>query len=101
MSQNWTPPPPGGAASPAGAPPPNYLVPAILVTLFCCLPAGIVSIIFATQVNSKYSAGDVQGALNASKNAKLWTMVGAGLGLVVIVIYVIIIALGAASGSMR
>ena len=101
MSQNWTPPPPGGTAGPAGGPPPNYLVPAILVTLFCCLPAGIVSIIFATQVNSKFASGDVQGAMNASKNAKLWTMVGAGLGLVVIVIYIIIAVIGAASGGMR
>ena len=98
MSQNWTPPPPGGAAGgPAGAPPSNYLVPAILVTLFCCLPAGIVAIIFATQVNSKYAAGDIQGAMNASKNAKTWTMVGAGVGLVVIVIYIILIGLGAAT----
>lgn len=101
MSQNWTPPPPTGAAGgpPAGGPPPNYLVPAILVTLFCCLPGGIVSIIFATQVNSKYAAGDVQGAMNASKNAKMWTMISAGIGLVIIVIYIIIGVLGAVGGS--
>ncbi len=101
MSQNWTPPPPAGAAGgpPVGGPPPNYLVPAILVTLFCCLPGGIVSIIFATQVNSKYAAGDVQGAMNASKNAKMWTMISAGLGLVVIVIYIIVGVLGAVGGS--
>ena len=37
---------------------PNYLVQAILTTLFCCLPLGIVSIVFATQVNSKLSVGD-------------------------------------------
>lgn len=89
MSQNWTPPPPGGAAGPAGAPPSNYLVPAILVTLFCCLPAGVAAIIFATQVNSKYAAGDVQGAMNASKNAKTWTMVSAGLGIAIWVIVII------------
>jgi hypothetical protein len=97
MSQNWTPPPAGAGAGPAGAPPPNYLVPAILVTLFCCLPGGIVAIIFATQVNSKYAAGDVQGAMGASKNAKLFTMISAGIGLVIIVIYAILIGIGAAS----
>ena len=87
MSQNWTPPPPGGAAAgPAGAPPPNYLIPAILVTLFCCLPGGIVAIIFATQVNGKYASGDVQGAMEASKKAKLFTMISAGIGVVLILI---------------
>jgi hypothetical protein len=96
MSQNWTPPPAGGAG-PAGAPPPNYLIPAILVTLFCCLPGGIVAIIFATQVNSKYAAGDVQGAMNASKNAKTWTMISGGIGVVIIIIYLIIGVLGAVS----
>lgn len=102
MSQNWTPPPPTGAAAggpPAGGPPPNYLVPAILVTLFCCLPGGIVSIIFATQVNSKYASGDIQGAMNASKNAKMWTMISAGIGVVIILIYVILGVLGAVGGS--
>ena len=100
MSQNWTPPPPTGAAGgPAGAPPPNYLVPAILATLFCCLPGGIVAIIFATQVNSKYAAGDMQGAMDASKKAKLFTMISAGIGLVVIILYAILIGLGAMSGS--
>ena len=96
MSQNWTPPPPAGAgAGPAGAPPSNYLVPAILVTLFCCLPAGVVAIINATQVNSKYAAGDIQGAMNASKNAKTWTMIAAGVGVVFIVIGIIINVIGA------
>ena len=97
MSQNWTPPPPTGGAGPAGAPPSNYLIPAILVTLFCCLPGGIVAIIFATQVNSKYAAGDIQGAMEASKKAKMFTMISAGVGVVVIIIYLIIGVLGAAS----
>jgi Interferon-induced transmembrane protein. len=29
----------------------NYLVQSILVTLCCCMPAGIVAIIYAAQVN--------------------------------------------------
>ena len=36
---------------------PNHLVWAILSTLFCCLPLGIVSIVFAAQVNGKLAAG--------------------------------------------
>jgi hypothetical protein len=99
MSQNWTPPPAGGAAGPGGAPPSNYLIPAILVTLFCCLPGGIVAIINATKVNSAYAAGDVQGAVAASQNAKKWVMISAGVGIAVWVIMVIINILGAVATS--
>lgn len=61
---------------------PNYLVQAILVTIFCCLPFGIVSIIFAAQVNSKAMVGDIQGAIASSKQAKLWAWVAFGIGIV-------------------
>jgi hypothetical protein len=79
MSQNWNPPPPPQYA-PANIP--NYLIPAILATVLCCLPAGVVSIIYAAQVNGKVAAGDIQGAMDASKNAKTWMYVSVGLGIV-------------------
>ncbi len=72
-----------------GTPPENYLVWAILVTIFCCLPFGIVSIIFAAQVNSKWQSGDLEGARQASKNAKTWAWVSAGIGIVSIIIALI------------
>ena len=53
--------------------PKNYLIESILITLFCCQPFGIVGIVFASQVNSKYAIGDVEGAIQASKEAKKWT----------------------------
>ena len=49
---------------------PSYLVPAILCTLFCCMPAGVVAIVFAAQVDTKAKVGDVEGAERASANAK-------------------------------
>jgi hypothetical protein len=55
MSQDWTPPPPAGASANV----PNYLIPAI-ISLFCCLPLGIVGVIFAAQVNGKVQAGDTR-----------------------------------------
>lgn len=81
---------PGGGGY--GAPPnvPNYLIWAILSTLFCCLPAGIVAIVYASQVDGKVRSGDYEGAVQASNNAKTWTFVSAGLGLVVGIIYAII-----------
>jgi len=73
MSQQWTPPPAGGAPNI-----PNYLVPAILATLFCCLPLGVVSIIFATQVNTKVAEGDIAGAMEASRKAKMFLYIAVG-----------------------
>ena len=60
---------------------PNYLVQAILVTIFCCLPFGIVSIVYAAQVNGKLVAGDISGARQASTNAKTWAWIAFGVGL--------------------
>lgn len=59
---------------------PNHLVFAILTTIFCCLPAWIVGIVFAAQVNGKVQAGDIAGAQRASKNAKTWSWVSLGMG---------------------
>ena len=88
MSQEWTPPPSSGA--PASVP--NYLVPAI-ISLFCCLPLGIVGVIFAAQVNSKVAAGDTAGALDSSKKAKLFSFIAIGLGLAGIVCYVLFVVI--------
>jgi hypothetical protein len=88
MAQEWNPPPGGAPASV-----PNYLVPAI-ISVFCCWPLAIVAIIFAAQVNGKVAAGDIQGAMDASKKAKLFSFISIGLGLAVILIYVILMVLG-------
>lgn len=90
---SYTPPPPRfdtPSAPPVGPQVPNYLVQSILVTLCCCLPLGIVAIIFAAQVNSKLAQGDVAGAMEASKNAKMWCWIAFGLGLVAIVIWMLV-----------
>lgn len=74
---------------------PNYLVWSILTTLFCCMPLGIVSIVFSAQVNGKAAAGDIAGAQLASENAKKWAKWSAIVGAVVIALYIIfMVALG-------
>lgn len=88
MAQEWNTPP---AGAPANVP--NYLVPAIL-SLLCCWPLSIVAIIFAAQVNGKVAAGDIQGAMDASKKAKLFSFIAIGLGLALILCYVILMVLG-------
>jgi hypothetical protein len=77
---SFTPPPPGSA--PGGPVIPNYLVQSILVTLCCCMPLGIVAIIFAAQVNQKLAAGDVAGAQEASRNAKKFCLIALVAGLI-------------------
>ena len=73
---------------------PNYLVFAILVTVLCCLPAGIPAIVFAAQVNGKLQAGDVAGAQAASKNAKMWCWIALGAGIAVFLIYGLLVTVG-------
>jgi hypothetical protein len=53
-----------------------------VVTACCCLPFGIAAIVFAAQVNSKLAAGDVPGAMESSRKAKMWCWIAFGLGLV-------------------
>lgn len=73
--------PPPAAAPVAGPAIANNLVWAILATICCCLPTGIVSIIYAAQVDGKVALGDYAGAQQAADNAKLWAWVSLGLGL--------------------
>jgi len=84
MAQEWTPPPAAGAPDKI----PNYLVLAILSAI-CCFPLGIISIVFAAQVNGKVAAGDTQGALDASKKAKMFSYIFLGLGILVWACYLI------------
>lgn len=76
------------------SPPPNYLVWAILTTILCCLPFGIVSIIYAAQVNSKWTVGDFAGAQSSSKNAKIWAWVSFGVGLAGVIVWAILVFVG-------
>lgn len=81
---------PSGYPPPGGRPPgattvPNYLVFAILTTLLCCLPAGVVAIVYAAQVNGKEASGDYAGAVDSSNKAKLWCIISAVVGLLAII----------------
>jgi hypothetical protein len=59
---------------------------AILTTIFCCLPAGIVSIVYAAQVSSRWRSGDQAGAFSASRKARTWAIIAALAGVVILVI---------------
>jgi Interferon-induced transmembrane protein len=96
----YPPPPAGGYQQPAGTQPNNHLVWAILTTLFCCLPLGIVSIVKSAQVSGLWSAGRYADAQQAADSAKKWAIWSAIIGIVAFVIYGVLIAAGAISMDM-
>ena len=69
----------GPEARPSARPPmpPTYLTWSILVTIFLCRIAGIVAIVYSTQVSSCYYAGNYEGAAHASRQARLWVRIPA------------------------
>lgn len=71
------------------SPPKTWLAESILVTLFCCLPFGVVGIVHAAKVESAFNAGDHDGADRASAEAKKWTMIGFWIGIVAIGLYLL------------
>lgn len=93
-------------AYPAGYAPgsvPNYLWQSIVVTVLCCLPFGVVSIIHAAKVDSLLAQGDIVGANAASQSAKKWAIAGVASWGAVIALYVlfflVMMVIGAASSS--
>ena len=60
----------------------NYLIESILSLIFCGGLLAIPAIIYAAQVDGKLAQGDYQGALEASKNAKLWLTIAVSVALV-------------------
>ncbi|TSD96683.1 CD225/dispanin family protein [Skermania sp. ID1734] len=63
---------------------------AILATIFCCLPLGIVSIVKSSQVNSLWAQGRSGEAMQAAEDAKkfaLWSLIAGLVGTVAWVIF--------------
>lgn len=75
----------------------NWLVEAILVTLLCCLPFGVVGIIFAAQVNTKQQAGDMEGAEKSRREAAKWTKLGFWIGIAGIILYILFVLIWGAA----
>ena len=63
--------------------PPTNLVWGILTTVLCCQLLGIVSIIYALQVKSKYDSGDFATAQQYSDRAAMWSIAAIVVGLII------------------
>lgn len=62
--------------------PPTNLVWAIISTVLCCLPAGVVAIVYAIKVTNKYREGDIEGAKRASETGAWWCIASIILGII-------------------
>ena len=71
--------------------PKSYLALAILTTIFCCLPFGIVSIVFAAKVDNYWNAGDYYHAEESSGKAKRWALAAIITGIVAGLAYTLLI----------
>lgn len=73
-----------GQAAPRDVPPmpPTRLGWNIAATILCCIPAGIIGIVFSAMVRNKYDQGDYDGALKASNRASLWFILSVVLGII-------------------
>ena len=78
-------------ATPTTAPK-TWLVESILVTVLCCLPFGIVGIVYASRVSSLLKSENYAEAVEASKNAGKWTKIGFIVGLVATLLYIAFLA---------
>ncbi|MGV8910544.1 MAG: CD225/dispanin family protein [Propionicimonas sp.] len=93
----------------APGPPPSYLVWAVLAARLGFTPLGLVALVYATQVNSRWAAGDIAGAHEASRKAKTFTiwsavtvaaLIAVAVGAIVLVVFAMAVMARFASGRM-
>jgi hypothetical protein len=78
-----------------GTKPPTYLWQSIACTILCCLPFGVVGIVYAAKVDGLAASGNMAAALDASNKAKFWCWMSFGATIVIFVLA----ALGGALGA--
>ncbi len=65
-----------------------YLVLSILTTICCCIPFGIVGIVYAAKINSAINAGDYAEAERSARNARIWIIAAAVIGVIVNIAFI-------------
>jgi len=81
--------------------PNSWLWQSIVATVLCCIPFGIVAIVYAAKVDSNYFNGMYEAAARAARNAKMWTLVAVGVGLLYLIIWTILFATGLLPDAME
>lgn len=68
--------------------PSSYLWLSILTTLFCCIPFGIVGIVYSGKVDGLWMQGRYDEAAKSSKKALTWSLIGIICSLLVWAVYI-------------
>ena len=85
-----------------GPPPENNLVWAILATVMCCLPLGIVALLKATKVDQLWYQGRYEEAQKAADDAKKWSIYSAvSVGIILVIYFVIVFFIMIAQGASQ
>ena len=92
--------PAASASQPEAVKPDNFLAWAIVSTILCCLPFGIVAIVYASQVDTYWFAGDHEAARRSSKRARTWTWVSVGVAAFCWLVYLLLVFVFAAAVSL-
>jgi hypothetical protein len=83
---------------------PSYMAWAIITLILCFWPTGIVAVVYASKVGNRLVVGDVPGAQEASRKAKMWCWITFGIavaGVVIAIIGFIIFAVAATSITVQ
>lgn len=74
--------------------PSNWLWQSIVATVLCCLPFGIVGIVYATRVDSLYYNKQYDEAEAFARKAKTWTLISAAAGLLYVLYWIVTMSTG-------
>ena len=80
--------------------PSNHLALAIIVTLMCCIPLGIVSIVYSGKVDTALSKGDISEAESMSRKARNWAIAGIIISAASVIMYFIIMFIFVSMGTI-
>tara|TARA_R110002049_G_scaffold294570_1_gene481267 strand:+ start:244 stop:519 length:276 start_codon:yes stop_codon:yes gene_type:complete len=86
--------------TPQTPPPDNHMVWAILSTILCCMPLGIVAIIKASKVEQLWYQGFHAEAQKAADDAKKWSIYSAvSIGALILLYFIVMIIILALQGA--
>lgn len=81
--------------------PNNWLWQSIVATVLCCLPFGVVAIVYAVRVDSLYFNGQYADAEKAAKRAKVWTLLAFAFGVVYLTVSLVMLYMGVLPSSVE
>lgn len=90
---------PQGGWQTAEAAPSTWLWQSIAATVLCCLPAGIVAIVYAAQAQGAVNTRDYALAREKADKARTWTLVSVGVGLVFALLWLVLVMAGVMGGG--